>query len=119
MSRAYMMVSLQDDLQSRNKTVHWTVLFFTITLPREIFHGPRVRFMETTLHFLLQNPLFHVKMSVIMCWRETMDDEKVKFQIGANIAAYRKNAGLTQAGLAEKLNYSDKAGSVGSPFQMC
>ena len=38
-----------------------------------------------------------------------MDDEKVKYQIGANIAAYRKNAGLTQAGLAEKLNYSDKA----------
>ena len=38
-----------------------------------------------------------------------MDDEKLKNQIGANIAAYRKNAGLTQAGLAEKLNYSDKA----------
>ena len=38
-----------------------------------------------------------------------MDDEKVKIQIGANIAAYRKQAGLTQAGLAEKLNYSDKA----------
>ena len=38
-----------------------------------------------------------------------MDDEKLKIQIGANIAAYRKNAGLTQAGLAEKLNYSDKA----------
>ena len=38
-----------------------------------------------------------------------MDDEKLKRQIGANIAAYRKNAGLTQAGLAEKLNYSDKA----------
>lgn len=38
-----------------------------------------------------------------------MDDEKVKLQIGANIAAYRKRAGLTQAGLAEKLNYSDKA----------
>ena len=38
-----------------------------------------------------------------------MDDEKVKYQIGANIAAYRKQAGLTQAGLAEKLNYSDKA----------
>ncbi len=38
-----------------------------------------------------------------------MDDEKLKLQIGANIAAYRKNAGLTQAGLAEKLNYSDKA----------
>ena len=38
-----------------------------------------------------------------------MDDEKVKYQIGANIAAYRKKAGLTQAGLAEKLNYSDKA----------
>ena len=38
-----------------------------------------------------------------------MDDEKLKLQIGANIAAYRKNAGMTQAGLAEKLNYSDKA----------
>ena len=38
-----------------------------------------------------------------------MDDEKLKNQIGANIAAHRKRAGLTQAGLAEKLNYSDKA----------
>ena len=38
-----------------------------------------------------------------------MDDEKLKLQIGKNIAAYRKNLGLTQAGLAEKLNYSDKA----------
>ncbi len=38
-----------------------------------------------------------------------MDDERLKHQIGANIAAYRKEAGLTQAGLAEKLNYSDKA----------
>lgn len=38
-----------------------------------------------------------------------MDDEKLKKQIGANIAAYRKRGGMTQAGLAEKLNYSDKA----------
>ena len=38
-----------------------------------------------------------------------MDDEQVKARIGANIAYYRKRAGLTQAGLAEKLNYSDKA----------
>ena len=38
-----------------------------------------------------------------------MDDERLKTQIGANIASYRKRAGLTQAGLAEKLNYSDKA----------
>ena len=38
-----------------------------------------------------------------------MDGEKLKYQIGANIAAYRKRSGLTQAGLAEKLNYSDKA----------
>jgi len=38
-----------------------------------------------------------------------MDDEKVKCRIGANIAAYRKRDGLTQASLAEKLNYSDKA----------
>jgi len=38
-----------------------------------------------------------------------MDDEKVKYRIGANIAANRKRDGLTQASLAEKLNYSDKA----------
>ena len=38
-----------------------------------------------------------------------MDNEKLKYQIGANIALQRKKAGLTQAGLAEKLNYSDKA----------
>lgn len=38
-----------------------------------------------------------------------MDEEKCKRRIGANIAAFRKSAGLTQAALAEKLNYSDKA----------
>ena len=38
-----------------------------------------------------------------------MNDEKLKYQLGANIAAFRKHNGLTQAGLAEKLNYSDKA----------
>ena len=38
-----------------------------------------------------------------------MDAEKLKQQIGSNIASYRKRAGLTQAGLAERLNYSDKA----------
>ena len=38
-----------------------------------------------------------------------MDGEKLKLQIGSNIASYRKRSGLTQAGLAEKLNYSDKA----------
>ena len=38
-----------------------------------------------------------------------MDSEKLKNQLGANIVSYRKHIGLTQAGLAEKLNYSDKA----------
>ena len=38
-----------------------------------------------------------------------MVDENVKYRIGANIAAYRKRDGMTQATLAEKLNYSDKA----------
>ena len=38
-----------------------------------------------------------------------MNDDKLKNQLGANISAYRKRAGLTQLGLAEKLNYSDKA----------
>ena len=38
-----------------------------------------------------------------------MDDEKLKRQIGINIASYRKRNSLTQAGLAERLNYSDKA----------
>ena len=38
-----------------------------------------------------------------------MDSEKLKTQIGANIAACRKQAGMTQAELAEKINYTDKA----------
>ena len=38
-----------------------------------------------------------------------MEDEKLKNLIGRNIASYRKQAGLTQAGLAGRLNYSDKA----------
>ena len=38
-----------------------------------------------------------------------MDDNKLKSLIGANIAAHRKRCGMTQAGLADKLNYSDKA----------
>ena len=37
-----------------------------------------------------------------------MDSEKLKVVIGKNIAAYRKRFGLTQADLADKLNYSDK-----------
>lgn len=38
-----------------------------------------------------------------------MNDEKLKLQLGVNISSYRKSMGLTQVGLAEKLNYSDKA----------
>ena len=38
-----------------------------------------------------------------------MNDEKLKAQLGANIVTYRKRSGLTQAKLAERLNYSDKA----------
>ena len=38
-----------------------------------------------------------------------MDSEKLKLQIGNNIAAFRKQCAMTQMELAEKLNYSDKA----------
>lgn len=38
-----------------------------------------------------------------------MEELRLKKQIGANIAAYRKHNGYTQARLAEMLNYSDKA----------
>ena len=38
-----------------------------------------------------------------------MDSEKLKQRIGANIAAFRRQLGMTQAELAEKLNYSGKA----------
>ena len=38
-----------------------------------------------------------------------MNDEELKAILGANIASYRKRQRLTQAGLAEQLNYSDKA----------
>lgn len=38
-----------------------------------------------------------------------MDEDRLKKQIGANIVSYRKSRNMTQAVLAEKLNYSDKA----------
>lgn len=38
-----------------------------------------------------------------------MNDEELKIQLGANLAAYRRQFHLTQAALAEKLSYSDKA----------
>ena len=38
-----------------------------------------------------------------------MDSEKLKLQIGANISALRRQRGMTQAELAERLNYTDKA----------
>lgn len=38
-----------------------------------------------------------------------MNHEQLKTRIGANITLYRKQLGLTQAELAQKLNYSDKA----------
>ncbi len=38
-----------------------------------------------------------------------MNDETLKNQLGANIAAFRKRSGMTQAALAERINFSDKA----------
>ena len=38
-----------------------------------------------------------------------MDSEKLKTQIGNNIATCRRQCNMTQAELAQKLNYSDKA----------
>ena len=38
-----------------------------------------------------------------------MNDEKLKNQLGANIASFRKRNGMTQAVLAERINFSDKA----------
>ena len=38
-----------------------------------------------------------------------MNDEKLRVQLGANIASYRKRARMTQVALAEKINFSDKA----------
>ena len=38
-----------------------------------------------------------------------MTNEELKIRIGANIARLRKQSRMTQAELAERLNYSDKA----------
>ena len=38
-----------------------------------------------------------------------MNNEELKSRVGANIARLRKDRGLTQAELAERINYSDKA----------
>lgn len=38
-----------------------------------------------------------------------MNNDELKLRVGANIARLRKDRGLTQAELAERINYSDKA----------
>lgn len=38
-----------------------------------------------------------------------MNDDTLRIRLGSNIASCRKQKGLTQADLAQKLNYSDKA----------
>lgn len=38
-----------------------------------------------------------------------MNDGELKNQLGKNIAAFRKRYGMTQAALAERINFSDKA----------
>ena len=38
-----------------------------------------------------------------------MNNEELKSRVGANIARLRRERGLTQAELAERINYSDKA----------
>ncbi len=50
-----------------------------------------------------------------------MTNEELKSRVGSNIARLRREAGLTQADLAEKLNYSDKAvsGNGQSPCRIC
>ena len=38
-----------------------------------------------------------------------MNQDELRLQIGANLTKYRKSLGMTQAELAQRLNYSDKA----------
>ena len=38
-----------------------------------------------------------------------MNNEELKLRVGSNIARLRRERGLTQAELAERINYSDKA----------
>ena len=38
-----------------------------------------------------------------------MNNEELKTIVGANLARLRKDRGMTQAELAERINYSDKA----------
>ena len=42
--------------------------------------------------------------------------EDLKLVVASNISRLRKDAGLTQAGLAEKINYSDKSISCSISF---
>ena len=51
----------------------------------------------------------NVDFSALLCYYLSMEIEKLKNLISSNILAFRKRSGLTQAELAEKLNYSDKA----------
>lgn len=56
----------------------------------------------------LKPTIFYVTIRVpFLCERIIMDD--IRHAVAANVTALRKQNGLTQAELAEKLNYSDKA----------
>lgn len=46
---------------------------------------------------------------MVLCYYLNMDQENIKKIIANNMLVFRKRSGLTQAELAEKINYSDKA----------
>lgn len=54
-------------------------------------------------------PLLEYNLFTLISEENEMDEAALKIILAENIAKYRKNAGLTQGALAEKLNYSDKS----------
>ena len=74
----------------------------------------RVRFFNSTLSRNTQKSLylcgfFALAKTEFLLYHIGMNDEMIKANIAKNISWYRKEKGMTQAELAEILNYSDKS----------
>ena len=83
-----------------------TLRFNSVELPKT--HSTDSRMGGLCLKIVANNEYFCYNCPMSDKKVPTVGLEKLKSNIAANLVAFRKEAGLTQQELAEKLNYSDK-----------
>ncbi len=81
-----------------------------VSTPIFLFSTRDIHVVELNFYILLTVEFVkNVDLRACLCYNFDMEQEDLKKLITSNIAKYRKQLGLTQAELAERLNYSDKA----------